>query len=241
MNGIELPVIRRTREYHVYDEHGRRYLDLCLDGGRALLGHKPGRTVLAMKNSLEKGLSASYPNIYAARLKKAVKGLYPGISGFSLLSAGAQENSLPVKRPFDGNDLPADGIFELRLPLPGSSLVRLVCGCGASAGNLPPTEPVPGFVLSGLCRAAADLAAFREKADASVWSAFDSELWTRKGPWLYPAVPEDEYARLFTLLAERGILISPDFREPSCAPYAFTEGEIKPIKQVEGEFFGNDS
>ena len=56
-----MPEIRRARDYRLYDIHGRRYLDLCLDGGRALLGHKPGRVVLMMKNALEKGLSASYP------------------------------------------------------------------------------------------------------------------------------------------------------------------------------------
>jgi hypothetical protein len=41
---------------------------------------------------------------------------------------------------------------------------------------------------------------------------------------------------VFSAFLGRGILISPFPDVPSCAPYRFTEGEIKPIKDIEGEF-----
>ena len=73
-----LPPIKRCRDYHLYDYKGNRYLDLYLDGGRALMGHKPGKTMLPLKNSLEKGVWASYPSVYASRLDKILAKLFPG-------------------------------------------------------------------------------------------------------------------------------------------------------------------
>ena len=244
MNGNKLyksiPPIRRTRDYHLYDFRGRRYLDMFLDGGRALLGHKPGRTVLMMKNALEKGLSAAYPGIYPARLLKQLRLVYPQIEACSVVFAGRTYDTGAgeppvVFRPFESEALPEDGLFELLLPLPGSGPFTVLCSGRAYDGSLPVSDAVPPFILSGLCRAGAELAAFMDNADESVWKSFDSPLWTRRGPWLYPAVNEDLYPEVFKALLERGILISPDYKLPSCAPYRFTEGEIRPIKEVEKE------
>ena len=242
MNGNDylykkIPQIRRARDYHLYDFHGRRYLDCFLDGGRALLGHKPGRTVLMMKNSLEKGLTAAYPGIYLQRLLKQLKLLYPMISGCAVVYASASSDSgINLFRPFDAAEPPHDAPFELILPMPGSGLIRVLCAAENCIDALPGSDPVPQYLLSGLCRAAAELSVFRDSADQKTWTAFDSPLWRRNGPWLYPLTEAARYEQLFTLFLDLGILLSPYREIPSCVPYRFTEGEIKPIKKIEGEF-----
>ncbi|MDC7226332.1 MAG: hypothetical protein PQJ61_06180 [Spirochaetales bacterium] len=235
-----IPRIRRTRDYHLYDFNSRRYLDLYLDGGLALLGHKYGRAVLMMKNGLEKGLAASYPGVWEARLLKQIKLLYPEIADVVTLFAGSGWG-YPVFRPFEYESPAADiqfmnTPFELQLPLPGAGTVKVLCALNACKTRLPAADPVPQYLYSGLCRAAADLKAFIAEADTSLWSAFDSPLWLRRGPWLYPHASGEDYSALFEAFLSRGILISPDPSRPSCAPYRFTKGEIKPIKEIERGF-----
>ena len=227
------PRVKRARDFHLYDFNGRRYLDMFADGGRAFLGHKAGRTVLEMKSNLEKGLSAAYPSVYPARLLRQVRAVYPEVSALSVCYAG-RGGEFPVFRPFSGGSLPA-GVFELLLPMAGSSVVRLFCSAGSEA-ELPQADPVPPFILAGLCRAASELAAFDGAAAEKAWAAFDGPLWRREGPWLYSELPAEAHAGLFRRLLAAGILISPDSNIPSCAPYFFTEGEIAPIKKIAGDF-----
>lgn len=52
---------RRARGPRLYLPDGRRLLDLWLDGGRAVLGHKCEGILLAYKNAAERGLTASWP------------------------------------------------------------------------------------------------------------------------------------------------------------------------------------
>ncbi len=248
----EMPRIRRARDYRLYGFGGERYLDLCLDGGRALLGHKPGRAVLMMKNSLEKGLAASYPGIWEKRLLRQIQLVYPDIAGVSVVFYGraavsAGKDCLPVYRPFEQKIAPSkiipDEPFELLVPLPGCGPFSVVCAAEAALKTLPGPDPVPQYMLAGLCRAAAELKAFAANSAAAAedpWSAFESSLWSRKGPWLYPVVNPADYPLLFRRFLEKGILISPDYRIPSCAPAVFTAGEIQPIKIIEGEFLKRD-
>ncbi|HUX21646.1 MAG TPA: hypothetical protein VMW69_10445 [Spirochaetia bacterium] len=72
-----LPPIRRARGFHLYDHHGKRYLDLHLSGGRSLLGHRPEKVLLELKNLASRGLLGDLPSVYEARLHKALLALIP--------------------------------------------------------------------------------------------------------------------------------------------------------------------
>ena len=120
--------------------------------------------------------------------------------------------------------------------MPGSGLLSLVCAAESALAGLPESITVPQFLFSGLCRAAAELVAFKKEVDPDAWKAFDSPLWNRSGPWLYPNVSAERYPALFRAFIDRGIIISVDPKIPSCAPYRFTDGEIKPIKDIERQF-----
>lgn len=242
MNGTYnlIPQIRRAREYHLYDLKGRRYLDCCLDGGRALLGHKPGRTVLMMKNALDKGLSAPYPGVYTRRLLKQLQLLHPAVAGCSVVFSGGKAADLSLIRPFETEggvvSVPADAPFKLLLPLPGSGMLDVVCASAECLDALPAEDHVPQYLLSGLCRAAAELTAFAKVCSPGKWASFNSPLWERRGPWLYLSADKALYPSIFNAFLEKGVLLSPDSEIPSCVPSQFTEGEISPIKEIERKF-----
>ncbi len=71
MNSIPgLPRIVRARDFHLYDDRGNRYLDMYLNGGRALLGHRPANVARELGAALSRGLFAEYPSIYTSRIER---------------------------------------------------------------------------------------------------------------------------------------------------------------------------
>ena len=72
----EMPVIRRAREFHLYDNAGKRLLDLYLNGGKALLGHRPEGFSLIVKNTLARGVTAEYPSHEEGKMLKAAQALW---------------------------------------------------------------------------------------------------------------------------------------------------------------------
>ncbi len=73
----KLPTIKRAKGFRLYTHGNKRLLDLSREQGCAILGHRVGGAVLAMKNELEKGLLPSFSTVELARLQKAVATLYP--------------------------------------------------------------------------------------------------------------------------------------------------------------------
>jgi hypothetical protein len=85
---LPLPQIRRARGYRLYDQQGRRYLDLWQSGGRSLLGHRPARQTTLLKGILSKGLAADLPSVYTRRLERALPALLPGYAQARVVSSG---------------------------------------------------------------------------------------------------------------------------------------------------------
>jgi len=72
-----LPRVLRARDFHLYTEGGKRLVDLWLDGGKAVLGHKPPRVLLELKNAAERGLFTPLPHPLERRLTKALAVFFP--------------------------------------------------------------------------------------------------------------------------------------------------------------------
>ena len=75
--GVALPAIRRARDFHLYTGDGRRLLDLYLDGGAELLGHRPALLGRELKNVLGRGLLGNLPSVHGARLVRVLHRLLP--------------------------------------------------------------------------------------------------------------------------------------------------------------------
>ncbi|MBR4797396.1 MAG: hypothetical protein IK040_06815 [Spirochaetia bacterium] len=72
----KIPEINRARGYFLYTADGKRYLDMALDGGRLIMGHRHKGYGQALKNAIDKGILPSFPSPYAHRLKQAVRALF---------------------------------------------------------------------------------------------------------------------------------------------------------------------
>ena len=103
-----LPKVLRARDFHLYLEGGKRLTDLWRWGGRAVLGHKPPKVLVELKNAAERGLFTPLPHPMEKRFTKALSEFFPD-SGFRLymdesslrraLAEAGLEN-VPLWRPF---------------------------------------------------------------------------------------------------------------------------------------------
>ena len=89
-SGLPLPRIRRARGYRLYTTDGRRLLDLYLDGGGALLGHRPDLLGRHLKAVLGRGLTAALPSRYGAHLLRALRQALPGQRWFGVAVTRAE-------------------------------------------------------------------------------------------------------------------------------------------------------
>ncbi|GHV62344.1 hypothetical protein AGMMS49587_08920 [Spirochaetia bacterium] len=72
-----LPPVLRAREFRLYTEGGRRFVDLWQHGGRAVLGHTPPNLLRELKNAANRGLMSPFPHPLEKRLVKALSKLFP--------------------------------------------------------------------------------------------------------------------------------------------------------------------
>ena len=73
-----LPGVLRARDFHLYLDGGKRITDLWRWGGRAVLGHKPPKVLMEMKNAAERGLFCPLPHPLQQRFTKALLEFFPG-------------------------------------------------------------------------------------------------------------------------------------------------------------------
>ena len=72
-----VPNVLRARDFHLYLANGKRLTDLWLQGGKAVLGHKPPKVLMELKNAAERGLFASFPHPLEKRFLKALEQFFP--------------------------------------------------------------------------------------------------------------------------------------------------------------------
>lgn len=69
--------IRRARGFYLYTDKKVRLLDMYLNGGRAILGHRPRAVITQYKKELDKGVCAVLPTKNVGELRAALKVLFP--------------------------------------------------------------------------------------------------------------------------------------------------------------------
>ena len=110
-----LPPVRRARGYRLYTEDGRRLLDLYLDGGAALLGHRPELVGRALKNVAGRGLLGNLPSSYPDRLRRLLRQALPGHTWFGI--AATADDALGLLRGRLGDALVPPAPLQVADPL----------------------------------------------------------------------------------------------------------------------------
>lgn len=102
-------------------------------------------------------------------------------------------------------------------------------------GTLPLQKPVAAFKLGAAVKSLQSLISFQEKYQQALWAQIDpfiKNLFSRRGPWLFPLYPAPEHKGVFHDCLANGILISPSYDFPSLIPGEFDLGEIKVLADI---------
>ena len=249
-----LPGVLRARDFHLYTEGGRRLTDLWLEGGKAILGHKPPKVLVELKSSAERGLFCSFPHPLEWRFLKALGIFFPGFA-FRLYAdegsrdrvlkdAGLPEKEISVWRPFLEPDTPCS-VFKPVLPWPqGPSVLVLAKSMEAS---FPPGDLVPPVLLAPAERAlynlAAELKARAPNRGCPRYPKIDkifniqkqkNSFWRRRGIYLFaePEMDTEKYRELFLSFLENDFLLPPSPLEPLILPGAMSDGEESKLAKL---------
>ena len=249
----KIPEINRARGYFLYTADGKRYLDMVLDRGRLIMGHRQKGYGQAMKNVIDKGIIPGFPSPYAHRLKQAVKRLV-GSECFVYLFKSEEKawevlGSItpdPMNDPIKGSPVFGDELLELsELPVVISLPVPFAFAPGVVVSKTElklADEPVSPVILAGAVRAVYNLIAFQKEVNYSDWEKAGlleacGDKWRVEMPYIYPLCTREHYSAVWDTFFEAGIILSYDYDKPSVLPpYGeLSEGNRKKILKLFSE------
>ncbi len=254
-----LPIVNRARGSRLYADDGKRWIDCWADGGRALAGHKPDGVSLRLKNEIDRGLFAAYPNRWQNRLIKAMLKLFPGYEAARVFNSTRQAlNSIPSENwPIDPLDAPlatefipgsvwgrpqlpnhpkGDYLLPI-LPLPGLSEVQGVL-YAHDTGDLPASDMNSPLILAALTRACYSVSSCMDKREIIGVMSEKNAIqnggnkindWELRGPYMVYKGDEQDYKEIFEGCFSQSILIAPSARRPSVFPLNPSMGELKKL------------
>ena len=257
-----VPPITRARGYRLYDNRGRRLLDLYQAGGAALIGHRGSSLTGAIKTVASRGLLLDLPSIYGLRLLKALSRRYPGYGEVHIVSSmsaaldlissamGRHISAREIADPALGQtgDVCLDRPFLTPSPAGGPSALVLIPVLPFRIGGGPIVlclkQPLPAsrsphghtplspLLLSGALRALHDLEHFEPPEWYHRPLVKPLHGWIQRGPYLQSLVHRDRYPALFLRFLESDVLLSPDPESPSILPGDASQGELDKLAKL---------
>lgn len=253
----DLPFVLRAREYYVYDEKGKRYLDLYVGGGRYALGHRLPHRLQMVKNIFSKGLFSHYPhdNFFDRRILRAFEkyfshsiNLYLFRDSFSLEKFKKENIKSPNLqemweedlidfirfRPFQKKTLKDNCFYSFLLPLPafmGKVEILVQKIQGKSSLNYT-AEEWDFFSQKVLENSVYNLIRIEGEKKSSLKKGDLSFLGREEGFYLVPSYPKEQHNWVYSTLKEEGILISPCYEDPIFLNPFLKEHDIKLISKA---------
>jgi hypothetical protein len=243
-----LPVIRRARDYHLYDASGRRILDLFQDSGRAWLGHRPEGVSLQIKNTLSRGVYAPLPSAEEGKMLKAVRILCKTLGAdirdvayyrYGSAEAGKLGTAVDLLEndtaPFvlwrPGMPWPSKAaLIELLIPLPGLDAGRIIV---SSEQELPPADLPSALMAAALNRCIWSLNNHLERKSAVSHALFlMGEGWKQTGVYCFWQGSADDYDILFQSALKEGLLLAPSKELPCIIPQELSSGDLSLLKKI---------
>lgn len=239
--------VKRARDFHLYTTGGRRFLDLYLNNGQALAGHKPAAYNVALKNPIEQGLVGACPNIWQARLEKALLqllgckqigffySLQHSACGISWAEAAdlwqPAANGLSFWRALAPR--PAGEPKRRQIILLPETLGIFFIVADYEGTGLPPSDFIPGFAARAALRAAAALPKLAGLYKENAFASFKFKNFTVCGPYIKPlAQSDEEYEALFKEALRLGILLPPQKEAAGALPYNLSPGEHAAVEKI---------
>lgn len=237
--------VTRARNCFLYTSKGIRITDLYQEDGRAILGWRGDSAFTLFKNLLTKGITGSFICEDFSRVKKAVNatlGASFNIYYFSSKSSALKQalNISPEKtsiwKPWapekqDWNNV--DCVIMMP-PLPWTDTVYILAVKESLSENLQlDSVSIPYPMETAIARAFYNLIEAEKTREEKDWFIYDPVLtkyFTRKGPYLYPKLPQEKYDDFIIHCLDLGITINPDYNSPSIIPFGADKGVFTKLK-----------
>ena len=236
----QLPPVLRAREFNLYLNAGKRLTDLWLMGGRVILGHKPSRYVLELKNSAERGLFAPLPHPAEKRFLKALSQLFPSSENGNQYRFRFYESKLSLKIALDASGLKAclwrpflnqsDQTQKLLIPILPCFIHVLVLDKSLEE-HFPQGDMLSPVQLAPATRAIYNLLAAGENGGRPQYQSVNKALskankWKRQGIYLTRnSGIKENWEDLWKHFLEKGFLLPPSAFEPLILPGILSKGE----------------
>jgi len=237
--------ITRARGCFLYTKKTVRLTDLYQEGGRAILGWGGSSAFTMLKNTLNRGITGSFFTELHPQLAKAVSMLLDNQKSTrtvyvfnSLEEAKAAAKDACVFTPFDPDktDYATKDAVIIAPPLPYSSTTVLLAI--NSQGQLLTEKAksvltIPSPMIAGICRSIYDLIKAekeREEKDFYLYDPVLTKYWVRKGCYLFPKVPKEQYHDFMLHCLDCAVVISPNYDVPSLVPFGADRGVFTALK-----------
>ncbi len=246
--------VKRARGCFLYTAKGVRLTDLYQENGRAILGWGGKSAFTILKNVLDRGITGSFATDFSlhadgtpSRLSRAVSELFAGsrrvfaFHGKEKALKAALEispDSTSFYRPWNQADIKWTEVdcivFAPPLPWTDSLYLLAVKENLISSENAPSCARVSAPVCAAITRSLFDLIKALQEREEKHWFVYDkiiTKYWERKGPYLFPKIPEDSYTDFILHCLDCGIVINPDFHQPSIVPFGADPGVFRALER----------
>lgn len=244
-------VVKRARGCFLYTAKGVRLTDLYQEGGRAILGWGGAGAFSVLKNVLSRGITGSFDTDFAPRadgsaksqLSRAAGALLGDVRAVSVhtskqsalktaLSVAPQTTA--VYRPWAQDaDWAACDAVVIEPPLawtPHLFLLAVKADVPCEAHGVRIAAPLCAAVTRSLYDLVAAVRVRQEKD----WFIYDTALtryWTRRGPYLFPKVPQSCYGDFLRHCLAQELVISPTYEQPSIVPFGADAGVFRKLQR----------
>lgn len=236
-------IVKRARGHRIYTQQNERILDLSMDFGRAVIGHRPNGLSLTIKNTIDRGVYAPYGNKFNKRLVNDLKKRFPDHPYITILSyeekAGIDKSTIidplfELKkgevgywRPF--LDTPDTDILIVLYPLPGLNQTTLI----VSKNKLDlESDDISPVLLSGILRSLYDYDMVKKNFKPELYSKFkEIKNSTIKAPYILFNYDNEEYKELCCSALKEGVLLNIR-NQINILPPDYSDGEIKKLFKV---------
>ena len=235
-----LPVIKRARAFHLYTQT-KRYLDLYLCRGAAVLGHQyPGYSSV-MKNVIEQAMYMPYPNIWHQRLLHALQKTFaPHHVGVFMSLPVADEQWQEAWQP-PGAEY---ALWRPSLPMPDARFISPVLPVSAQPCRIIITKydsfpenwlhlPIPAIWARVLLKAV-QLWSLAQALPAmsSRWKQLFESKGRVHGRYFFSLLGEKEHAAWYQYALHRGVVLPPLPQLAGVMPLEMSRGEKKLLQEV---------
>ena len=253
--------VKRARGSFLYTSKGMRVTDLYLEAGRAILGWKGGSAFTIMKNIISRGQTGSFicEDKPSYRLQKAVSELFASdrtVFCFSSMQAAFDAglslfpDGTSVYRPWNLQNekinIAETAALIFTPPLPWAE-TNFILALDTKRLQENPEKlllirgavKLPFALETAYTRSIYNLIKALQERTEKDWFLYDPVLtkyWERRGPYLYPKVPQERYEDFILHCLDCGLLISPDYNNPSIVPFGADKGLFTKLKNSPFDF-----